>query len=119
MMNAMEAQGNRAGERNQGAATPAPLCIPHEAHAGRLPPSVPASASWIGHLCAHTMRAAPAEGWAEVSAQCAGCRSSRLAGSLSSRTRPADATVYVGQLDEQVTDALVWELFVQAGPVGQ
>jgi splicing factor 3B subunit 4 len=28
-----------------------------------------------------------------------------------------DATVYVGGLDEKVNEAIVWELFVQAGPV--
>ncbi|MCP9261963.1 Splicing factor 3B subunit 4 [Dirofilaria immitis] len=28
-----------------------------------------------------------------------------------------DATIYVGGLDEKVTDAILWELFVQAGPV--
>ena len=26
--------------------------------------------------------------------------------------------MYVGGLDEKVTEALLWELFVQAGPVG-
>eukprot|EP00038_Savillea_parva_P031479 m.87013 g.87013 ORF g.87013 m.87013 type:complete len:387 (+) comp9685_c1_seq1:70-1230(+) len=31
--------------------------------------------------------------------------------------RNQDATVYVGQLDDQVTEPLLWELFVQAGPV--
>ena len=31
--------------------------------------------------------------------------------------RNQDATVYVGDLDSQVEDALLWELFVQAGPV--
>lgn len=31
--------------------------------------------------------------------------------------RNQDATVYVGGLDEQVTESLVWELFIQAGPV--
>ena len=30
----------------------------------------------------------------------------------------ADATVYVGGLDEKVTEAILWELFLQAGPVG-
>ena len=30
----------------------------------------------------------------------------------------ADATVYVGGLDEKVSESLLWELFVQAGPVG-
>lgn len=30
----------------------------------------------------------------------------------------ADATVYVGGIDDQVTDNLLWELFLQAGPVG-
>lgn len=29
----------------------------------------------------------------------------------------SDATVYTGGLDEKVTEALLWELFVQAGPV--
>ena len=29
-----------------------------------------------------------------------------------------DATVYVGGLDEKVTEALLWELFLQAGPIG-
>ncbi|XP_041479851.1 splicing factor 3B subunit 4-like [Lytechinus variegatus] len=31
--------------------------------------------------------------------------------------RNQDATVYVGGLDEKVTEALLWELFLQAGPV--
>ncbi|KAJ2716603.1 Spliceosome-associated protein 49 [Coemansia spiralis] len=31
--------------------------------------------------------------------------------------RNQDASVYVGNLDERVTDALLWELMVQAGPV--
>lgn len=30
-----------------------------------------------------------------------------------------DATIYVGGLDEKVSDTLMWELFVQAGPVGK
>ena len=30
-----------------------------------------------------------------------------------------DATVYVGGLDEKVSEAILWELFVQAGPVGE
>ena len=30
---------------------------------------------------------------------------------------PQDATIYVGGLDEKVSDSLLWELFVQAGPV--
>lgn len=30
-----------------------------------------------------------------------------------------DATIYVGGLDEKVTETLLWELFVQAGPVGE
>lgn len=29
-----------------------------------------------------------------------------------------DATIYVGGLDDKVTDTLLWELFVQAGSVG-
>lgn len=30
-----------------------------------------------------------------------------------------DATIYVGGLDDKVTETLMWELFVQAGPVGK
>ena len=31
----------------------------------------------------------------------------------------SDATIYVGGLDEKVTEALLWEFFLQAGPVGK
>ncbi len=31
----------------------------------------------------------------------------------------SDATVYVGGLDEKVSEAILWELFLQAGPVGE
>ena len=31
--------------------------------------------------------------------------------------RNQDATIYVGGLDEKVNESLLWELFVQAGPV--
>lgn len=31
--------------------------------------------------------------------------------------RNQEATVYAGNLDENATEALVWELFTQAGPV--
>ncbi len=31
--------------------------------------------------------------------------------------RNQDATIYVGGLDEKTTDAILWELFLQAGPV--
>ena len=31
----------------------------------------------------------------------------------------ADATIYVGGLDEKITETLLWELFLQAGPVGR
>ena len=31
--------------------------------------------------------------------------------------RNQEATVYVGDLDPQVNEALLWELFLQAGPV--
>ena len=31
----------------------------------------------------------------------------------------ADATIYVGGLDEKVSETLLWELFLQAGPVGE
>lgn len=30
-----------------------------------------------------------------------------------------DATVYCGNVDEKVEEALLWELFLQAGPVGK
>lgn len=30
-----------------------------------------------------------------------------------------DATIYVGNLDEKVSETLLWELFLQAGPVGR
>jgi len=33
--------------------------------------------------------------------------------------RNQDATIYVGDLDSQVSDAILWELFLQAGPVGK
>lgn len=31
--------------------------------------------------------------------------------------RNQDATIYVGGLDEKTTEAILWELFLQAGPV--
>jgi len=31
--------------------------------------------------------------------------------------RNQDATLYIGNLDERTSDALLWELFVQAGPI--
>lgn len=31
--------------------------------------------------------------------------------------RNQEATIYVGNIDEQVTEPLLWELFLQAGPV--
>ena len=30
-----------------------------------------------------------------------------------------DATVYCGGLDEKVSETVLWELFLQAGPVGE
>jgi hypothetical protein len=33
--------------------------------------------------------------------------------------RNPDATCYVGNIDMQATEELIWELFVQAGPVGK
>lgn len=33
--------------------------------------------------------------------------------------RNQDATIYVGNLDERCTETLVWELMLQAGPVGK
>ena len=32
--------------------------------------------------------------------------------------RNQDATIYVGGLDEKVSETLLWELFLEAGPVG-
>jgi len=32
--------------------------------------------------------------------------------------RNQDATVYVGELDSRVSESLLWELMLQAGPVG-
>ena len=31
----------------------------------------------------------------------------------------SDATIYVGGLDDKVGEAILWELFLQAGPVGK
>lgn len=36
---------------------------------------------------------------------------------LPCREQDKEATVYVGNIDERATDALIWELMVQAGPV--
>lgn len=33
--------------------------------------------------------------------------------------RNQEATVYVGNVDPQASEELLWELFVQAGPVGE
>jgi splicing factor 3B subunit 4 len=30
-----------------------------------------------------------------------------------------DATIYIGELDAQVNESILWELFLQAGPVGK
>lgn len=38
---------------------------------------------------------------------------------MHSTDRNQEATVYVGNVDPQVTEELLWELFVQAGPVGE
>jgi len=32
--------------------------------------------------------------------------------------RNQDATIYVGGLDDKVSETLLWELFLEAGPVG-
>ena len=32
--------------------------------------------------------------------------------------RNQEATVYVGELDQQVNESILWELMLQAGPVG-
>jgi splicing factor 3B subunit 4 len=39
-----------------------------------------------------------------------------LPGAQTERVR--EASVYIGNLDERVTEALVWEMMVQSGPVG-
>lgn len=36
---------------------------------------------------------------------------------LGGSDRNQDATIYVGGLDDKVTESILWELFVQAGPV--
>uniref|UniRef100_A0A915Q1C2 Splicing factor 3B subunit 4 n=2 Tax=Bilateria TaxID=33213 RepID=A0A915Q1C2_9BILA len=46
---------------------------------------------------------------------CSGTSAQMSAGPILERNQ--DATIYVGGLDEKVTDAILWELFVQAGPV--
>jgi len=33
--------------------------------------------------------------------------------------RNQEATLFVGELDAQVTESLLWELFLQVGPVGE
>jgi splicing factor 3B subunit 4 len=33
--------------------------------------------------------------------------------------RNQEATIYIGNLDERCTESLVWELMLQAGPVGK
>lgn len=33
--------------------------------------------------------------------------------------RNQEATIYIGNLDERCTESLVWELMLQAGPVGE
>ena len=34
-------------------------------------------------------------------------------------SRNQDATLYVGDLDLKVSEGLLWELFLQAGPIGK
>ena len=38
---------------------------------------------------------------------------------MSHNDRNPEATVYIGNLDERVTDTIIWELMTQAGPVGK
>lgn len=38
---------------------------------------------------------------------------------MHSTDRNQEATIYVGNVDPQVTEELLWELCVQAGPVGE
>lgn len=33
--------------------------------------------------------------------------------------RNQEATIYIGNLDDRCTESLVWELMLQAGPVGK
>lgn len=33
--------------------------------------------------------------------------------------RNQEATIYIGNLDERCSESLVWELMLQAGPVGK
>lgn len=40
-----------------------------------------------------------------------------VGGHATAEERNQDATLYVGHLDEKVTEALLWELFLQAGPI--
>lgn len=42
-----------------------------------------------------------------------------LLNSTLSHTSKIDATIYAGGLDDKVSETLLWELFVQAGPVGK
>jgi hypothetical protein len=44
-------------------------------------------------------------------------RSSQLTTMNAGREQDKEATVYIGNLDERVTDALVWELMLQAGRI--
>lgn len=37
---------------------------------------------------------------------------------MNNEDRNPDATLYVGNLDDKVSDALLWEFMLQAGPVG-
>jgi len=40
-----------------------------------------------------------------------------MSGLINKEDRNQEATVYIGNLDERCNDALIWELFLQAGPV--
>ena len=40
-----------------------------------------------------------------------------VGGHATTEERNQDATCYIGHLDEKVTEAILWELFLQAGPI--
>lgn len=42
-----------------------------------------------------------------------------MAHPLNIQQRNQDATVYVGDLDQSVNEEILWELMLQAGPVGK
>ena len=53
-----------------------------------------------------------------VTTDCVLCCSLYLCLSVVEFFSIVDATIYVGGLDDKVTEGILWELFLQAGPVG-